>query len=280
MNFVIKNMTRADLDIAVAWAAAEGWNPGLYDAEAFFATDPSGFFMAWDGDRPIGAVSAVRYAPEKFGFIGFFIVVQEQRGGAVGPALGRTALSYLQDYNVGQDGVLAKVKNYEAAGFKLAYSNFRYGGLVISGTGVENPAVQAIGKNDFAAICAYDRECFPAERKIFLENWFAQPESRAFVYKDGGVRGYGTIRKCRIGYKIGPLFADNAAIAEQLFLALTNDLSGEQLFLDVPAVNSAAKKLAEKYQLQPVFATARMYNKGEPALSIDKIFGVTTFELG
>ena len=35
----IRPMRRADLDIAIDWAAAEGWNPGLDDAEAFLAAD-------------------------------------------------------------------------------------------------------------------------------------------------------------------------------------------------------------------------------------------------
>ena len=29
-----RNMTRAEVDELVGWAAAEGWNPGLHDAEA------------------------------------------------------------------------------------------------------------------------------------------------------------------------------------------------------------------------------------------------------
>src|SRR3712207_6914266 len=28
------------------WAAAEGWNPGLRDADAFWAADPDGFMLA------------------------------------------------------------------------------------------------------------------------------------------------------------------------------------------------------------------------------------------
>jgi len=38
--------------------------------------------------------------------------------------------------------------------------------------------------------------------------------------------------------------------------------------------------LAEKYTMQKVFGTARMYTGKFPDLSLNKIFGVTTFELG
>ena len=50
--------------------------------------------------------------------------------------------------------------------------------------------------------------------------------------------------------------------------------------LDVPEVNRAAVSLAERNGMTPAFETARMYNKGEPELRLDKVYGMTTFELG
>jgi hypothetical protein len=40
-KYKIKTMSRKELDIAVDWARQEGWNPGLYDADAFYAQDPN-----------------------------------------------------------------------------------------------------------------------------------------------------------------------------------------------------------------------------------------------
>jgi hypothetical protein len=48
----------------------------------------------------------------------------------------------------------------------------------------------------------------------------------------------------------------------------------------MPETNEAALKLATSYHMERTFATARMYQKGLPALAYDKIFGITTFELG
>lgn len=36
-NYSIRSMTRPELDLCIQWAAAEGWNPGLHDADAFYA---------------------------------------------------------------------------------------------------------------------------------------------------------------------------------------------------------------------------------------------------
>ena len=71
-------MTRQDLDLAIDWAAAEGWNPGLNDAECFQAADPAGFLMGRLGDEPIASISVVRYA-NSFGFLGLYIVRPEWR---------------------------------------------------------------------------------------------------------------------------------------------------------------------------------------------------------
>ena len=43
-RLVLRRMTEADLALALEWAAAGGWNPGLHDANCFYAADPEGFF--------------------------------------------------------------------------------------------------------------------------------------------------------------------------------------------------------------------------------------------
>ncbi len=55
---------------------------------------------------------------------------------------------------------------------------------------------------------------------------------------------------------------------------------GAPVYLDAPEVNAAAMSIASGRQMRQVFATARMYNLRQPPLPLDRIFGVTTFELG
>ena len=78
-TYTIRTMARPEVDLAIEWAAQEGWNPGLHDADCFYAADPSGYFVGLMDDEPIACISAVSYG-ETFGFIGFYIVRPEFRG--------------------------------------------------------------------------------------------------------------------------------------------------------------------------------------------------------
>ena len=64
-----------------------------------------------------------------------------------------------------------------------------------------------------------------------------------------------------------------------MFAALAAAASGE-IFLDVPSVNREAVALALDHGLTPVFETARMYTGPIRPLRLERVFGVTTFELG
>ena len=62
----ICQMTRDELATLVEWAAREGWNPGLNDAEVFLATDPEGFVAAEINGELIGGGSIVAYEKNRF----------------------------------------------------------------------------------------------------------------------------------------------------------------------------------------------------------------------
>lgn len=278
---IIRRMTPADVRLAIDWAAAEGWNPGLNDAECFYAADPQGFLVGEVDGRPVGCISAVAYG-DSFGFIGLFLVQREFRGHEIGPRLGQEAMRYLAGRNIGQDGVLAKVPIYGKLGFHLAYSNARYKGVGIAGGAPVKGSVVDVAGLPFAEVAAFDRRYFPGPRDTFLRAWIAQPGARALaaLNSGGGVRGYGVVRPCRVGFKIGPLFADDAATAETLFLDLASTAAGAPVFLDIPEPNAAAVDLVTRHRMEKVFATARMYTAAPPDVNVNGIFGVTTYELG
>lgn len=273
-------MSRRELDIAIDWAASEGWNPGLFDADCFYAADPNGFFIGLLGDEPVVTISAVKYG-DSFGFIGFYIVKPEYRGKGFGAQIQNAALSYLSGRNIGLDGVAAQQDNYKKSGATLAFRNIRYQGNG-GGDFPTDPRIVPLSTLPFEEIRAYDKPFFPDDRTQFLKHWIDQPLSTAIgILQNHKLAGYGVLRICRTGYKVGPLFADNPEFAELLFLALkAHAPEGAQIFLDTPEVNAAAIDLAKRHDMIFSFETARMYAGKCPDLPINRIFGITTFELG
>lgn len=280
-NYTIRPMTAAEVaDVAIALARNEGWNPGLCDADCFYQADPDGFFVGLLDGKPVACISAVAY-DDTFGFIGLYIVVPEQRGKGYGIQIWNEAMRYLGSRNIGLDGVVAQQENYKKSGFTLACRNVRYEGKSVA-TDNSFSDIVPLAEADIDAVLHYDTTLFPAPRPVFLRRWLEQPDSRTFVaQRDGAVAGYGTIRRCGTGCKIGPLFADDNVAAERLFLALNNAVpAGTTFYLDTPGVNAEAVALAERHGMTVVFETARMYTGAEPDIDQRKVFGVTTFELG
>ena len=279
-NYSIKTMTRKEVDIAIEWAATEGWNPGRHDAGCYFTADPNGFLIGLIGEVPVATISAIQYG-ETFGFLGFYIVKPEYRGKGYGIQIWKAALRYLEGRNIGLDGVVAQQDNYKKSGFKLAYRNIRYKGM----GGCPPPRNAEIVKLSilpFETIDAYDRPFFPENRSEFIKSWIHQPGCHSLgILQNGELSGYGVIRACRLGYKIGPLFADTPELAASLFQALKSKVkSTEPVFLDIPERNPSAVALAEGCNMKVAFETARMYSQEEPAMPLNRLFGVTSFEIG
>ncbi len=124
-------------------------------------------------------------------------------------------------------------------------------------------------------------KCFQLPDLPFWKKWIEQPDSYAFAAVEAGkLKGYGVIRKCQTGYKIGPLFADDQRAAEKVFRGLRASVPDETIYLDVPEQNKKAIEIAKKYSMTVMFKTIRMYSREEPKIKIEKVYGVTSFELG
>jgi len=279
-DFIVRTMTADEVELAIEWAAIEGWNPGLHDAQCFRAADPDGFFVGVLRGEPVGCMSAVAY-DEHFGFIGLYIVKPGFRGKGLGLRIWRHGIAYLGARNIGLDGVVERQADYKKSGFQLAYRNIRYQRVAPNVTTKTDNMLRDLRELPFEKLAAYDRTLFPSTREPFLRAWLEQKDAVALAkVVDGRIHGYGVLRRCREGRKIGPLFADDAQIAEELFTALAAHCPGETIVLDVPEPNAEAVALAESHGMTSVFETARMYTRRTPDIPLARLFGVTSFELG
>jgi GNAT superfamily N-acetyltransferase len=275
----IRTMRPDEISIAVDWAAAEGWNPGFRDAPCFSLVDPDGFLIGELDSAPAATISCVNYSTS-FAFLGFYIVREDLRGRGHGLRIWNAAIAHAGSRVIGLDGVVAQQQNYGKSGFKRAYANVRYGGTVVA---PDPQRVSVVPLNDvpLALVAADDATVFPAPRIQFLRAWIGSPGhvARALV-RDDRLAAWGVIRPCRMGSKIGPLVGDDRDAVEAVLAALVASSTNSEIFLDVPSINRDAIALAEDLGLAPVFETARMYTGEIPPLRLERVFGVTTFELG
>jgi hypothetical protein len=278
-DFHIRTMRPDEISLAVDWAAAEGWNPGLTDNFCFASVDPGGFLIGELDGAPAATISCVNY-DARFAFLGFYIVREDLRGNGYGLRIWNAAIAHAGPRVIGLDGVVAQQDNYRKSGFKLAYANVRYGGTVAAPDAPRGEVI-ALSEVPLADVAADDATVFPAPRLAFLRAWIGSPgHAGCALVRDGRLAGWGVIRPCRKGFKIGPLVADDRATAEAVLSALLAKVGGGEIFLDVPAVNREAVALAEGLGLAPVFETARMYTGAIAPLRLERVFGVTSFELG
>ena len=277
----IRNLRKEEMPQIIGMAASEGWNPGLHDAAAFFQVDPDGFFVGEINGVPVAYISAVRYNG-RYGFVGLYIVDKVYRGRGYGLQLWNHALARLGLLTCGLDGVPAQLENYEKSGFVYAFRQMR---LATPATAVSRdhyPLVECLTARHAGPIAEYDTEVFGTPRQAFIDAWMGMANAQSFGVSDRGtIVGYAVVRACVEGYKIGPLFADNQAIAEQLFLACHGAVPpGSMVYIDMPETNVSTPDWIARYNLKLVFETARMYKNGTPAFPLSKVFGVTSFELG
>src|SRR5262249_36887685 len=183
--------------------------------------------------RAAATISCVIY-DASFAFLGFYIVRPDLRGRGYGLRIWQAAMAHAGTRTVGLDGVVAQQENYRKSGFALAYPNIRHGGAMPR---VAVPAgLVPLAQLPLADVVADD--VFPALRSGFLRDWIAAPGhiGRALL-RDGRLAGWGVIRPCRVGFKVGPLTADDRAAAEVVLAALVNAVGGGEVFLDVPGGN-------------------------------------------
>ncbi|WP_264213111.1 GNAT family N-acetyltransferase [Leisingera thetidis] len=280
-SYQIRALTPAEIRTAVDWAAQEGWNPGHQDAACFAAVDPEGFRGGFLDGQMIACISVVNYG-EAFAFLGFYIVAPQHRGQGFGLALWQKALEHAGRRAIGLDGVEDQQENYRRSGFALAYRNIRFGGVPSGGLEASADFDVTPLSAPTAELEALDARVFPAPRRAFWQHWLgAAGHFSVAAHQGGRLAGFGTLRPCGSGYKIGPLAAETRPAAEAVLARLLQQLpAGQEVYLDVPEPHAAAVDLARSLGLEPVFGTARMYRGAAPQLETDLIYGVTSFELG
>lgn len=278
----VRSAGKADLAFFLELAKQEGWNPGIGDAQPFFAADPKGFFIGEVAGAPVAILSAVNYGKE-FGFIGFYVVLPEYRGMGYGLQIWNHGLAHVKECkSVGLDAVLEQCATYQRSGFEIAYRETRYE-LTAKRLETAFRNVVDLSASDLEMIVDYDASIFGIKREQFIAKWISIDGGYAVAKLDDGghLAGYGVIRPCVHGYKIGPLFANSLPIAKELCSTLLGHVKeGVAVFIDIPAVNKQALEWISETSVKSVFNVERMYRGKVFEQDLQRVFGVTSCELG
>ena len=265
-------MTLQDLETVLSWAKAEGWNPGLEDAAAFYAADPDGFFVKRLDNRPVAAISVVNHT-DQFAFLGLYICQPEYRGKGYGLEVWKAGIRHANGRSIGLDGVPDQQANYAKSGFVKTGKNVRYRGVLQTSpqpAQPEHPDPSVLAKADARA------EGF--QRTAFLRHWFDTTKTRRTIVTSGGA--FATCRQCADGIKIGPLQAHDTAQITELLQSIANLYPGETLTIDVPEKSTQLSTLLGSMDFEPSFETARMYLGAPPETDLPAYYAVACLELG
>jgi hypothetical protein len=276
----VRALTDEEVFLPTRWAAAEGWNPGHHDFSVFQAADPGSLLTVETEGGPAGVITALRVTPN-YGFLGCFVLDPCVRGKRWAAILWHAALERMEGRTIGLEGVLERQHNYARWDFAPAERTTCQCGVAPTRPAPWAGGIEPASRTPLADLAAYDAAGYGAPRAAALVAWLTLPERRALVFKrEGRLRGFGVIRRCQTGVRIGPLMADDPEAAEALFDALAGFAPGEPLQLDTPEPNRESVKLARRRGLEPVVTVIRMYRGTPPKRSLDQVYGLTSFAMG
>ena len=282
-----------------AWAASEGWNPGLSDPTLFSALDPHGFHVLYTQPppspssppstlsplTPVCLLSTLLISPSH-AFLGPFITAPAFRGRGFGSLLFSFGLARIdpQQRSVSLDSTLDQQLAYKRRGFVHTVGvEHRYSGVVEGGVKGEVEVVSALDlrvqEREVQAMfddCSESKLSTPA----FVAAFLCLPDSHSFVClsHEGEVTGLVVARRAGAGYRVAPLFARDVDAARALLVAVQNavgrgDARSCSLHIDVPATRKPALRLVEEVGLRPVFQSVRMSTRQPTVIRSDWVWG-------
>ncbi|XP_077992868.1 holothin acyltransferase-like [Glandiceps talaboti] len=282
----IRQMKPDEATTVLPRAAQEGSSPTPYECQTITHCNPDGVFVAeTKAAGIIGSISALKYS-ETLGHVGFYHVDPEYRGKGIGKELWNKAVQYLgENCNIGIDVPTSRTELLTKLGFQRAWTSCRYKGIGVAllPEVIDTHHVRPLARLPLAPLVEFDSQVFTAERRKLVQRWSNTPKpggSYAAV-KEGSILGYAVIQPSIEGHVIGPLYAANTALTQALLLTLFAQVPEQTIYVDAPVDNpSFIQLLSVDLRMEAMFESVRMYSKGDPGVVLDKMFALSSLEMG
>jgi GNAT superfamily N-acetyltransferase len=274
-------MSLADIPAGLRLCRASGWNQTERDWEHFLTTAPQGALVAVDHDQVIGSVATLPYGP--FTWVSMVLVDPVARRRGLGTLLLERGVALIPESTAARlDATPAGEVLYRKLGFVAEYGLARWfldGNKRSVG---EAKNARPLTPTDWAAILDLDLRAFGASRARLLQRLAEEAPEYAWLVEDGGrLQGYVFGRHGHVREHLGPLVAENAAMAGQLLDACLAANPGRAMFLDAPDGQASwrADLLERGFAIERPFLRmyrGRLETPGKPS----KIYAITGPEFG
>lgn len=240
-DIVVRPLRDGDLAAALALSREAGWNQVAADWRIFLDLGQAICLTRRDGP-PIATAAALPYSGG-FAWIGMVLVTAAERRQGLAQWLLRRLVADLSAQRLvpALDATPAGRTVYGTLGFQDGWTMQRLVAQAVRKPYTESPApvVRALTAADWPQLLAQDAEVFGADRGALLQSFVRRlPEAALVADRGGRLAGYLLGRDGRVMNQLGPLVADDDAVARAL-LARAIAGAASPLAIDLPDRHTA-----------------------------------------
>lgn len=275
MSLAVDRLRKDDLDGALRLSTQAGWNQTPADWLRLLDLFPEGCFAGRENGALVATSTLASYG-DRVHWIGMVLVDEACRGrGYGGTMLARTVERGRElGGTVGLDATDLGRSVYLKQGFVDVAPIDRWSG-VLSAT-ADDRDIGLADRSTFDAIARLDRESCGADRGDFLLHLMNEPE----VFGVAADQGFAFLRPGRTCAHVGPMVAEDDAVAGRLLSRLARLSGGKPVLVD--ALRSAGtSRLLEAAGLSIVRRLTRMtLGIAKAELMGERVRAITSFEWG
>jgi GNAT superfamily N-acetyltransferase len=232
----IRLMHVEDIPAGLHLCRLSRWNQLEEDWRAFLGSPDGGGWLAECAGAAIGTVTFLRYG-RGFSWLSMMLVHPDARRAGIGTRLMEAALEALAgEACVRLDATPLGERLYRRLGFSSEYELVR--ARVTAPHGRFGPVpenVRPMENGDWAEVLALDCQVFGADRSALLTSFYRRaPDLACTVHSGKTLRGYCFGRSGYLYRQLGPIVADDVAVARDLVAHCLARQPGENLAVDVP----------------------------------------------
>lgn len=284
---IITPMQSTDFIQINQWCIDEGWNIGIYDSDIYYKIDPTGHYICKTTNN-IASLSLIKHSPYFF-TLGPFIVHKLHRKLGIGEAMLNATIANIEHEHPKASTILfsvpEQIERYKRVGF-IPCINIQRWYIKSKETAYIKNECRTITKPLIPYINQYYQQHHIVSREIILNELLLKPETNGLVYIDNNIiKGFGFIRRCIRGFRIGALIADTPAIAQELIDELLVFAHSEPAFIDVPCSNPDASRCmnalnAQKAATEDTIMMMKGTDNYNYLKNFDHHYGLFSLEIG